>query len=148
MKIEQIKTVDLAALRRFIELESEAFGSGGLNEWTLVPLIRHGRVYAAWENNQVIGLIQYMLDWDKPGRAYMVGVSMTKAVRGKGFGTVFIKKTLERLAAENLTEVELTVDPGNQAAIHVYEKLGFTAKEIRKDEYGKGEDRIIMLLSL
>jgi ribosomal-protein-alanine N-acetyltransferase len=148
MDIEQIKTVDLEALQSFVELEGAAFGAGGLNEWTLVPLIRHGRVYTVRKNGEVVGLIEYMLDWDKPRRAYMVGVSMAKNVRGQGLGTVFIAKTLQMLANDSINEVELTVDPGNQTAIHVYEKLGFTANEVRRDEYGKDEDRIIMLLSL
>ncbi|MCE5284992.1 MAG: GNAT family N-acetyltransferase [Pelosinus sp.] len=149
MDIEQIKTVDLTALQRFIELESDAFGTGGLNEWTLVPLIRHGRVYAAYQAGEVIGLIEYILDWNNPQRAYMMGVSMAKKVRGQGLGTVFIAKTLQILADDGINEVELTVAPDNQAAIYVYQKkLGFTAKKIRKEEYGKDEDRIIMLLSL
>lgn len=149
MDIEQIKIVDLIALQRYIELESDAFGAGGLNEWTLVPLIRHGRVYAAHKNTEIVGLIEYMLDWDKPRRAYMVGVSMAKKVRGQGLGTVLIHKTLEMLAKEQITEVELTVDPDNQAARYVYEKkLGFVIKEVRKDEYGKGKNRIVMALSL
>ena len=43
----------------------------------------------------------------------------------------------------------MTVDPANVAAIRVYEgKLGFLAKEVRTDEYGQGENRMVMTLSL
>lgn len=146
MEIVEIKTVDVMTLQHFVDLEEDSFGIGGLNAWTLMPLIRYGRVYAAYENGTVIGLIQYMRDWDKPERVYMVGVSMAKEVRGRGYGTAFITGTL-RMLAHDCKEVELTVAPENLAAVRIYEKLGFTANKIRKDEYGKGEDRIVMLLA-
>ncbi|MHB1405782.1 MAG: GNAT family N-acetyltransferase [Desulfitobacteriaceae bacterium] len=149
INFERIQTFDLALIQRLVQLEIEAFGVGGLNEWHLIPLIRHGRVYAVRKNQEVVGLVQYMLDWDNPRKAYMMGVSIAKEVRGQGLGTELIKKSLQELANENIQEVELTVDPANVAAIRVYEeKLGFFAKKLRTDEYGKGENRIVMTLSL
>lgn len=149
INFEWIQTVELPLLRRLVQLEREAFGVGGLNEWHLVPFIRHGRVYAIRKNEDVVGSVQYMLDWDSPCKAYMVGVSVAKEVRGQGLGTELIKKSLQALANENIDEVELTVDAANVAAIRVYEgKLGFLAKMIRKDEYGEGENRLVMTLSL
>ncbi len=149
IEFERIQTVDPALLQRLVQLEKEAFGVGGLNEWHLVPFIRHGRVYAVKKNQEVVGLVQYMLDWDNPRKAYMVGVSIAKEMRGQGLGTEFIKKSLKALAGENIEEVELTVDPANVAAIRVYEsKLGFLSKMVRTDEYGQGENRMVMTLSL
>ncbi len=149
MNIELVKTVELPLIQRMVQLESEAFSHGGLNEWHLVPFIRHGRVYAALKNQEIVGLVQYMLDWDNPRKAYMMGVSIAKEVRGRGLGTEFIERSLQMLAGENIEEVELTVDPANIVAIRVYEgKLGFVAKGIRTNEYGKGEDRIVMILTI
>lgn len=149
MEIELIKNADLEVQKRLVYLENQAFGSGGLNEWHLIPLIRHGRVFAARKGQTIIGVIEYMLDWDNPRKAYMIGVSIAKEARGQGLGTELIKRTLQILSRENLTEVELTVHPENLAAIRVYEnKLGFKTEELRTDEYGHGEDRLVMTLSL
>ncbi|QJW45114.1 GNAT family N-acetyltransferase [bacterium BFN5] len=149
MEIELIKNADLEVQNRLVYLENQAFGSGGLNEWHLIPLIRHGRVFAARKDQTIIGVIEYMLDWDNPRKAYMIGVSIAKEARGQGLGTELIKRTLQFLSRENLTDVELTVHPENLAAIRVYEnKLGFKTEELRTDEYGQGEDRLVMTLSL
>jgi [ribosomal protein S18]-alanine N-acetyltransferase len=148
MKVELLQTVELSLITRLVKLELEAFGIGGLNEWHLVPFIRHGRVYVAREKDEVIGLIQYIRDWDNPGKAYLMGVSIAQELRGRGFGTTLISASLLALRQENIEEVELTVDPENRGAIKIYaEKLGFVAKNIRLDEYGAGENRLVMILS-
>lgn len=149
MKIERVKHVDLTMLQRMVKLEIEAFGHGGLNEWHLVPFIRHGRVFLASDKDAAVGLIQYMRDWDNPRKAYLIGVSVAKAWRGQGVGTRLMQVSLEALKEENVDEVELTVGPENKGAIKLYvEKLGFMVKETRVSEYGAGEDRVVMTLSL
>lgn len=147
--IELITTFDRETIRRLVELEAAAFGAGGMNEWQLVPLIRHGHVYVTRKEGKVIGAVQYMRDWHNPQKAYMIGVSIAQEQRGRGAGTGFIKETFNLLAAEGIKEVELTVAPANAAAIKVYEgKLGFTVTEFRRNEYGPGEDRLVMKLLL
>ena len=78
MKVELLENVDLTMLQRLVQLETEAFANGGLNEWHLVPFIRHGRVFVASEQQAAVGLIQYMRDWDNPRKAYLMGVSIAK----------------------------------------------------------------------
>lgn len=147
--IELVQTVEPELVKRLVELEIDAFGPGGMNEWHLVPLIRHGRVYISRQNQEIVGLIQYMLDWNSPQKAYMVGVSVDKEWRSHGIGTKLLKESFSRLSQENIQEVELTVDPKNVAAVTVYEKkLGFIIEELRENEYGEGENRLVMKLSL
>lgn len=149
MQIELLKAVDLPLLRQLVQLEQAAFGQGGLNEWHLVPFIRHGRVFLAKENQEVVGMIQYMRDWEIPDKAYLIGVSIACQRRGKGLGTMLMRDSLLALRNENMATVELTVNPANRGAIKVYqEKLGFTVTELREAEYGEGEPRLVMVLSL
>lgn len=144
-----LEKVDAALLQRLVQLEADAFAAGGLNEWLLVPFIRHGRVYVASEQQRAVGLIQYMRDWGNPYKAYLIGVSIAKEMRGQGLGTILLRTSLQALKKENITEVELTVDPKNHAAIKVYEeKLGFVTKCSRINEYGAGENRLVMSLLL
>lgn len=149
MKVELLTNINLELLQRLVQLEREAFDAGGLNEWQLVPCIRHGRVFIAREADEVLGLIQYMRDWENPRKAYLIGVSITKARRGKGLGTSLMRQSMQALKEENVDEVELTVDPGNGNAIRVYkDKLGFGVQGMRNDEYGAGEDRLVMIVKL
>lgn len=149
MQVELMKNAELPLVAQLVELEQEAFGIGGMNEWQLVPFIRHGRVFFAKENGAVVGLIQYMRDWDRPKRAYLVGVSIAKDFRGKGLGTKLIRATLQELRKENIEEIELTVDPENRAAINIYsEKFGFVEVSTNLNEYGEGENRLVMVLTL
>lgn len=146
--VELITTVELEIVARLAELEQEAFGYGGMNEWHLVPVIRHGRVFIIKDEGLVAGSVQYMLDWNTPFLAYMIGVSVASQTRGKGIGTKLLRKSIEMLFADRITEIELTVDSGNTAAITVYkEKLGFEVTEFRQNEYGEGQDRLVMVLS-
>jgi ribosomal-protein-alanine N-acetyltransferase len=147
--IEWIQTVEPELVKRLVRLEETAFGHGGLNEWHLVPLIRHGRVYIVRKNQEIVGLIQYMLDWNYPQKAYMVGVSIDTEWRGRGVGTELLKESFIRLQQDNIKEIELTVDPQNISAVTLYEKkLGFVITELRDNEYGEGENRLVMKLVL
>lgn len=143
--IEQVQTVKADVIGRLVQLETEAFGNGGMNEWHIVPFIRHGRIYVIKRAGEIVGSIQYMLDWDDPQKAYLVGVSVSRQWRGQGIGTELLTESLRQLAEHSIKEVELTVDPENTGAVKLYEtKLGFVVSEFRKAEYGEGEDRLVM----
>ncbi|HEY8910995.1 MAG TPA: GNAT family N-acetyltransferase [Desulfosporosinus sp.] len=147
--IELVQTMEPKIIARLVQIESEAFGPGGLNVWTLEPLIRHGRVYVYKLDNEIVGLVHYMLDWDHPQKVYMVGVSISKASRGLGIGAKLLTESFEALSKEKIEEVELTVDPNNVAAVHLYQnKLGFAVTDFKDDEYGEGEGRLVMKLTL
>lgn len=146
--VELITINDSKLLQRLVELEREAFGSGGMNEWHLVPLIRHGKIYVYRDNGIVVGEVQYILDWDNPRLAYMVGVAVASEARGKGVGTKLLTESIQCLFADKIEIVELTVAACNVAAVKVYkEKMGFEITELRENEYGPGEDRLVMVLT-
>lgn len=147
--IELVQTADPDLIERLVNLEINSFGEGGLNKWHLIPLIRHGRVFIIREDREIAGLVEYMLDWEDPRKAYMVGVSTDKRWRGQGIGTRILKESFAWLQGEGIKEIELTVAPNNIAAVTIYEKkLGFQIVELRTDEFGQGENRLIMKLSL
>lgn len=145
--IELVKDLDSATLAALVRLDNLAFGVGGLNEWHYVPLVRHGRVFIFRENDIVAGAIQYMLDWENPRNAYIMGIVVDEAWRGQGIATQLLQVSFERLREEGLKGVELTVDPNNIAALKIYEqKLGFVRIGYREHEYGIGEHRLILVL--
>lgn len=146
--VELITHVEPAIMEQLVKLESEAFGVGGMNEWHLVPLVRHGRVYVFREEAAILGAVQYMADWQNRNLAYMVGVSVAAAARGKGIGTKLLRHSIDALFATGVTAVELTVEAANAPAVKVYQdKLRFAITEFRQNEYGPGQDRLVMLLT-
>ena len=147
--IELVQKTELELVKRLVVLEADVFGHAGMNEWHLVPLIRHGRVYIVRKNQEIVGSVQYMLDWECPQKAYMVGVSIDKEWRSRGVGTELLKESFNKLYQDNIKEIELTVDPQNIPAVTIYEKkLGFEVMELRDNEYGEGENRLVMKLIL
>lgn len=73
--IELVQGQDGDTIQKIISLESESFGIGGMNEWHLVPLIRHGRVFVIRNNKTVVGSVQYIMDWSHPKKAYLFGIA-------------------------------------------------------------------------
>jgi [ribosomal protein S18]-alanine N-acetyltransferase len=140
---------DKEILDKLILIEEQAFGDAGLDEWVMVPFIRHGRIIALYYGDEIIGGAQFLKDWDHTENAYLYGIGIEKKYRGQGYGTWFLKSCIEELKKEGIKNIELTVDPRNSVAIKVYqEKLGFKITDERKHEYGSGEHRTVMELDL
>ncbi len=148
--VELVQDPKPGLLKKLADIEVSNFGAAsGLNEWTLVPLIRHGRVFALWNEGEPIGLCQYMLDWEKPWRAYLVGLSINTTERNKGHATSLLNESFRHIAREKINEVELTVSPDNEAALILYQKkLGFKVVEFRENEYGLGQHRLVMRIKI
>ena len=146
---ERVESFDMALLERLEAIEKGAFGEGGLNPWVMVPFIRHGEVYVISNQDRFIGgVAEYMRDFTLPERAYLFGLSVDGQLQGQGLGSQLLLESLAALQARYLKEVELTVDPRNETAVALYEKIGFQRLDYRTDEYGPGEHRWVMLLDL
>jgi o-succinylbenzoate synthase len=131
------------------ELEVQGFGDGAFDEWVVVPFIRYGKAFVMRYEGKIVAYSMFMENWNKPYTAYFISTVMDKALQGKGFGTLFIKDCLELIKEEGIKKVELTVAPDNHKAIGIYtDKLGFTEVCLSKNEYGQGEDRILMEIDL
>lgn len=149
LTIEVIDRNDTKTVERLVEIEKNAFGHGALSEWEIVPFIRHGLVITLKVDGVVVGGAQFLRDWREPDRAYLFGIAVDASCRGKGYGTRFLSACLEHLKISGIKSVELTVDASNTAAVRVYkDKLGFETRETRVAEYGKGEDRLVMIKAL
>lgn len=128
-------------------LEDEAFGRGGLNEWHLPYLIRHGRLYILESETSIVGSASLLRDWDA-NKAYLIDFVIDKSLRNRGLGRVLLTEIIAALKQERFEYLELTVFKGNVEAWKLYEGLGFKRGEIYQDEYGRGQDRWLMSLDL
>jgi ribosomal-protein-alanine N-acetyltransferase len=133
-------------ISNIIDIEQEAFGDGALNEYVVVPLMRYGKVYIAVDEDDVaVACAYFMRDMADISQAYLMSVAVLPVFRGQNVGTALLNYALANLKRYGITRVLLTVDPANFNALSVYrEKLGFTVVNSAKDEYGPGEDRLVM----
>jgi ribosomal protein S18 acetylase RimI-like enzyme len=75
------------------------------------------------------------------GQFFLHKIMVHPACRGAGLGTQLMDAGLQRATVPVL----LTVNPENQAAVHVYEKLGYRVRELVQGYYRPHEHRYVMI---
>jgi len=112
----------------------------GEHAWRL--WVEHALVYCAEVNTgQIIGAI---LAFPCINGKYCVHkVFVDEKFRGRGIGSKLFKTLLEEIDRIGV-ETFLTVDPANQPALTLYEKWGFTGKDLIRGFYRENEDRYVM----
>ena len=79
-----------------------------------------------------------------PGEAWILRIGVREDLRRNGAGTALLAEVMDALSAHHVQTIRLTVSPGNQPALRLYEKQGFVQEKIVLAYFGPGEDRIIM----
>lgn len=151
LKVYLVQDYDLRLLNRVVNFGSNIFGDLGMDEWGLVPQIRHGNVFLLKEDSKkyIVGLAILMRDWEDLEKAYLFDYAIAEDHQGQSIGTQFLKAIIENLADQGFSKMSLTVDVNNEPAIRLYQdKIGFEIKHHSKDEYGEGHDRYIMELDI
>lgn len=82
---------------------------------------------------------------DISGEGDINNVAVTPALRGRGIASYMLEELLRRGEKRGIRDFTLEVRIGNKAAIHVYEKLGFSSEGVRPGFYDQPkEDAMIM----
>ena len=98
--------------------------------------------FVAEEDGQIIGGcgLTHILD-----EGDIHNVMVASAYRGRGIAVRMMEKLLNEGAAQGIDAFTLEVRVSNEAAIRVYEKLGFVSEGVRPKFYEKPvEDALIM----
>jgi len=80
------------------------------------------------------------------GRAYSLAVH--PACRGQGIGERLMREMIDRLRVRGVGRVYLEVEQTNDAAIHLYERLGFARTGTLPDYYGAGRHGVHMVYEI
>lgn len=81
------------------------------------------------------------------GEGDVTNIAVFPEHRGRGTGSALTEALLTEGRKRGMNAFTLEVRVGNQAAIHIYEKLGFRSEGVRKGFYEKPkEDALIMWL--
>ncbi len=79
-------------------------------------------------------------------RAMIIAVFVEESVRGQGIGERLVKAVLEQMTAAGLKSAILAVNPVQEAAVRLYERMGFqpTGTEINMMGDGQECEEIVM----
>lgn len=95
-------------------------------------------------DQKIVGYCGY---WGIVGEGYIYNVAVKKEYRNQRIGYRMLENLIDTSKSKGIVSFTLEVRSSNEAAIHLYETLGFEATGIRKDFYSKpNEDAVIMWL--
>ena len=105
--------------------------------------------YIALSAGQLIGWADiYPSRRDFMAHGGNLGMGVLKAFRGQGIGKALLQKTLEHAWKQGLKRIELEVFSDNEAAIALYQKLGFESEGVKKyARYRGGEYQHILMMA-
>lgn len=144
MRIRFAQAADISTL---VALEYQHYKAEGYPEAFLFQAFRQWpkMLWVAEDSSQVCG---YLLaaPGEVSGEAWIMSALVSDNFRGQGIGATLMKQAISELKSQGIQSIQLSVAAENEAALKLYENLGFTVTE-RKDNYlGAGEHRLIMRL--
>jgi putative acetyltransferase len=80
-----------------------------------------------------------------------LGLMVSERHRRRGIGTALLREAEEWARTVGVRKLELHVFPHNDAAIHLYESVGFRREGLRRGHYRRGEeylDAVLMALDV
>lgn len=106
-------------------------------------------VVAERESGRYLGQVSLFLI-DNLARKAELAIVMAPDSLGKGYGSEALRLLLGfGFGQVNLNRIHLTVNAGNQRAIHVYEKAGFMREGVlRQDRYYDGHYEDVVIMSI
>jgi [ribosomal protein S18]-alanine N-acetyltransferase len=141
-----VEKPDPQVLARILNIEKQDFGNGALSEYVLVPLMRHGRIFIAVdEDDTAIASAYFLRDMYDQELVFLMSVAVLPQFKGYDIGIALLDYAFSDLKEIGMKKLQLTVDPANFNALSIYrEKLGLAVVENGPDEYGAGDDRLVM----
>jgi ribosomal-protein-alanine N-acetyltransferase len=125
------------------QLEQEIFSMPWTSQGFLDSLQLADTLYlTARENGRLIGYCGLFQSFDE---ADITNVAVAPQCRNQGVGRQMLTELMRRGSARGISRYTLEVRAGNDAAIHLYQSIGFASVGIRKNFYEKPtEDAVIM----
>ena len=138
-----IREMERADVEYISHLEEETFSMPWSADAFLEMISKEdARYYVAESAGKVIGGCGVLMI---AGEGNVTNVVVEKNERNRGIGTKMLQYLIEDGYRNGLTAFTLEVRVSNDAAIHLYEKLGFRSEGIRPNFYEKPtEDALIM----
>ncbi len=141
--MQVIQGMDTDNIEELYHLEKKNFPGNSYSRDSLFKMLGNSRYYfwGVWENENLIG---YAILLDSIDIFEIMKIAVDKRYRNQGIG----EELLRTISKELGKEIHLEVRESNQAAIRLYQKIGFKNLFKRKNYYGDtGEDALVMVLN-
>jgi len=86
--------------------------------------------FEAWGEAVLVGLVATYCNDSERRVAYITNVSVMPEWKGAGIASCLLDRCIEHVKKLGFEHIELEVDSGNAGAVRLYEKKGFTTKEM------------------
>lgn len=145
IEIRQAKLYDVPAMAR---IERDSFGSPWSADEITKDVTAGGNVYVAVAEcggeKAGYGEIRMIA-----GEAQIYNIAVAPEFRREGIGEALLRHMTDKAEKDGCDLITLEVRDGNEAAMALYEKLGFREVGRRKGYYSNGkEDAVLMDLDL
>jgi ribosomal-protein-alanine N-acetyltransferase len=95
------------------------------------------------KNTQIIGYAIFSAVQDE---AHILNLVIKPSLQGQGFGKLLLRFLLEILLQNHVKRISLEVAQNNEAALRLYQSLGFMQEGMRKEYYLTPHGRIDALI--
>jgi len=138
-----LRPMSVTDLQQIIRIEQTSFPT----PWTLELFVRE--LSLKFSHNFVLDLlgmiIGYVNFWVVAGEMHIMSIAVHEDYREKRVGTMLLERSLDYARRRGAEYVYLEVRMGNDAAIALYQGMGFEVVGVRKGYYtDTGEDALVM----
>lgn len=140
LRLENLKAEHIPAI---LEIENRTNGAPWSEKAFQNELAHKDRIFlVALEGGQVVG---YGGVWLIIDEAHVTTLAVEESMRRRGIGEKLMDELLQKSREAGMTCSTLEVRAGNEAALHLYEKLGYVRVAVRKGYYPDNkEDAVVM----
>lgn len=103
--------------------------------------------FVAESGPSLAGYIIGAITEDCSSDAWILRLRVAPPFRQRRIGSALLQVLITTLRDRGVTTIRLSVAPANTPALALYRRHGFEVIAARREYFGKGEDRFIMLLS-
>lgn len=140
-----VRTAHLRDMQGLLGIEEECFGVEMFSTDTIRSFIEREDTFVivAIEADDMVGSAMCMISGEhEEGR--IASIAVLPDSRRKGTGAKLLEECERKFLKSGLGMSSLEVDVGNDAAIALYESMGYETIGIMKDFYGTGRDAYVM----
>ncbi len=138
-----VREMNLDDLEQVMVIEKENFSEPWTETGFFSFLIRQDTLFlVAEESGEIAGYCGLVM---APDEGDVTNVSVAKNRRRQGIGAMLVRELIRRAGENGVTKLYLEVRESNQAAIALYESLGFKKDGVRRDYYEEPRENAALM---
>jgi ribosomal-protein-alanine N-acetyltransferase len=140
--LTELTAADIDAV---VEIERRSFD----RPWSRTLFLRElesdiSRTILAREGKERGAVLGYVCRWLIVDEVQILNLAVHPDRRRRGIGRLLMQRVLDEAAENKVRTMTLEVRDGNEAAMRLYEGLGFERAGVRRAYYGQGRDGVLM----